>query len=357
MPQPNGRLTAIRYPKEGKRMSTLPIVASVADCGARSAERGVEVSVCIVNWNCRAHLHACLQSLRAAANEVSLEVIVVDNGSTDGAADMAAEHFPEVVLIRNRENVGFSQANNQAARATHGRYLFFLNNDTLVPPGALRRLRDYADAHPEVGIIGPQLRDEHGQIQLSYRSRPSLGALLHRITWLRWTGLFRRHYRRYRGRDLDAPMPRPVEILMGAALFMSRGIFQSCGRWDEDYTFGGEDIDLCARVSRRHPVVYHPGIAITHFGRISSRQHIGYAYSQTILGVTRYLRKSGCPRAGLLFYKLALTLDAPLQWLGHAVRYAWRRLRGQPLRAAKSQLVMRGLAHFLRRELLALWRI
>lgn len=338
-------------------MTTLSVTTANVGRGQHRAAETVDVSVCIVNWNCRAHLHACLQSLRAAANEVSLEVVVVDNGSTDGAADMTAEHFPEVVLIRNRENVGFSQANNQAAGAAHGRYLFFLNNDTLVPPGALRRLRDYADAHPEVGIIGPRLCDEHGQIQLSCRSHPSLGALLHRITWLRWTGLFRRHYRRYRGRDLDAPTPQPVEILMGAALFMPRGIFQNCGWWDEDYTFGGEDIDLCARVGRRYRVIYHPGLEIVHFGRVSSRQHIGFSYSHTVIGLTRFLRKHGCSPAGLWFYKLALMLDAPLRWFGHAVRYSWRRLRGRPLRAAKSRLVMRALEHFLMRGLPELWRV
>jgi len=322
------------------------------------AQRAVDVSVCIVNWNCRAHLHACLQSLREAATEVSLEVLVVDNGSSDGAADMTAELFPEVVLIRNRENLGFSRANNQAAREARGRYLFFLNNDTVIPPGALRRLLDYAHAHPEAGIVGPQLRDEHGQTQLSCRSCPTLGALLHRITWLRWTGLFRRAYRRYRGRDIDDPAtPRPVEVLMGAALFMPRGVFRACGPWDEDYTFGGEDIDLCERVGRHYDVVYHPAIEILHFGRVSSRQHVGYSYSHTMIGVTRFLRKRGCSPTGLLFYKTALTLDTPLQWFGHAFRYAWRRLRGQPLRAAKSRLILRGLRHFLTRGLTTLWRV
>jgi GT2 family glycosyltransferase len=339
-------------------MSLSPMETLIPASRQRTTDSGCDVSVCIVNWNCREHLQGCLQSLREAASEVSLEVLVVDNGSTDGAADMVAELFPEVVLIRNAENVGFSQGNNQAARQARGRYVFFLNNDTVVPSGTLRGLLDYARAHPDAGIIGPRLCDEHGRVQVSCRSCPTLGALLHRITWLRWTGLFRRAYRRYRGRDNDdVSTPRPAKVLMGAALFMPRAVFRACGPWDEDYTFGGEDIELCERVGRRYRLVYHPSLAIVHYGRVSSRQHIGFAYSQTVVGVTRFLRKRGCSPAGLLFYKLAMTLDVPLRWFGHAVRYVWRRLRDQPLRAAKSRLLMQALEHFLKQGLAALWRV
>ena len=324
----------------------------------RTSAFDFDVSVCIVNWNCRDYLQACLQSLRETALEMSLEVVVVDNGSSDGAADMVAELFPEVVLIRNAENAGFARGNNQAAGLARGRYLFFLNNDTIVPYGTLRGLRDYAQAHPEAGIIGPQLRDEQGRPQLSYRLRPTLKALLHRITWLRWLGLFRRVYRHYRGRNNDVGRePKPVEILMGAALFMPRTVFRACGAWDEEFTFGGEDIDLCARVGRRYRVIYHPGLEIVHFNRTSSRQHIGFSYSHTIIGITRFMRKHGCSPVGLFFYKLALTLDAPLRWFSHATHYVCRRLRRQPRRAAKSRLVMRALEHFLLRELPALWRV
>jgi GT2 family glycosyltransferase len=339
-------------------MSRLPLEAPRSASGARLSDFAVDVSVCIVNWNCREHLQACLQSLREAATEVSLELLVVDNGSTDGAADIVAKLFPDVVLIRNPENVGFSRGNNQAAALARGRYLFFLNNDTIVPPGILRGLLEYALTHPEAGIIGPRLRDTEGRPQLSWRATPTLGALLHRITWLRWLRLFRGAYRRYRGReDGMVAAPRPVEILMGAAMFMPRAVFRACGAWDEEYMFGGEDIDLCARVGRRYRVVYHPGLEIVHCGRVSSRQHIGFSYSHTVIGVTRFLRKHGCSPTGLLFYKLALMLDAPLRWFGHAGRYAWRRLRGQPHRAAKSRLVMRALEHFMRHGLLDLWRV
>src|SRR5947209_516430 len=118
-------------------------VQSITDAGP------IDVTVCIANWNCRELLRACLESLHDQPQGVRLETVVVDNGSHDGAAEMVARDFPEAILIRNGENRGFARANNQAAAQARGRYLFFLNNDTVVPAGALRRLIAYADAHPE----------------------------------------------------------------------------------------------------------------------------------------------------------------------------------------------------------------
>src|SRR5439155_2036148 len=115
---------------------------------------------------------------------VHLETVVVDNASTDGAADMVAAEFPEVILQRNASNLGFARANNQAAQRTRGRYLFFLNNDTVVPPGTLARLVDYLEEHPEVGLLGPKLCDGNGHPQVSYRLSPTVATLLHRICLL-----------------------------------------------------------------------------------------------------------------------------------------------------------------------------
>jgi GT2 family glycosyltransferase len=296
-----------------------------------------------------------LRSLRTLRQKVLFEVIVVDNASSDGAADMVAAEFPRVKLIRNDANRGFARGNNQAAQQARGRYLFFLNNDTVLPPGTLRQLLDYAEAHPEAGIVGPRLCGPDGVTQVSWRRRPTLAALLHRTTLLRGLGLFRSAYRRYRARD-GGEGTRPVEVLMGAALLMPRRVFRECGRWDEGYTFGGEDIDLCTRVGQRHLVVYHPEVSITHFGRVSSRRHIGFAYTHTVVGVTRYLRQTGCSEAGLVLYKAALTFDAPLQWLAQAAQYLCRRLRGRRIRAARSALIWRGMSHFLCYGLLPLWR-
>jgi GT2 family glycosyltransferase len=318
--------------------------------------RPVDVSVCVANWNCREFLRACLTSLLDWPQGVRLEVIVVDNASADGAADMVAEEFPEVVLVRNAINRGFAHANNQAARKARGRYLFFLNNDTVAPPGALGQLLAFADKHPEVGMVGPRLRDAHGQYQVSYRLRPTLATLLHRVGLVRWTGLLKRAYRRYRRQGFDPERVRRVDVLMGAAMLLPRELFFACGGWDDAFTFGGEDIDLSLRVNRRAQVVYLPDVDVIHFGRVSTRQHIGFASTHMAVGFARYLRKCGYSEAALLLYKVLVTLDAPVQLVGKGLEYWCRRLRGRKEKAERSYLAFRAALHFLSRGLLAFWR-
>ena len=316
----------------------------------------VDVSVCIANWNCRDYLRQCLESLLDTAQGVYLEVIVVDNASTDGAADMVEEEFPEVILVRNVANQGFARANNQAGRRAQGRYLFFLNNDTLIPPEALGQLLDFARAHPEAGIVGPRLCDAGGRTQVSYRLEPTVSTLLHRTALLRWTGLLRGAYHRYRRSDFRTETTRPVEVLMGAAMLIPRDVFERVGGWDEEFTFGGEDIDLSTRIRRTGQVIYYPDVEIVHYGRVSTRQHIGFASSHMNIGFLRFLRKNGSGTLALFFYKLVVTLDLPIQIAAKAAQYGLRRLLGQPAKAAKTRLALRGLTHFLRHGMAAFWR-
>ena len=175
-------------------------------------------------------------------------------------------------------------------------------------------------------MVGPRLRDAQGQVQVSYRQAPTLATLLHRTSLLRWTGLLRYAYRRYRRQEFDPHVTRAVDVLMGAAVLLPRECFFDCGQWDEGFTFGGEDLDLSTRVNRSHRVMYFSEAEILHYGRVSTRQHIGYASSQMTIGFARYLRKLGCSSLALAFYKLVVTLDAPLLWLSKGLQFLWRRL-------------------------------
>jgi N-acetylglucosaminyl-diphospho-decaprenol L-rhamnosyltransferase len=317
----------------------------------------IDVSVCIANWNCRDYLRQCLESLLDVPQGVNLEVIIADNASSDGAVEMIENDFPEVRLIRNSDNLGFSKASNQAADVARGRHLFFLNNDTIVPGMTLSRLVAFADTHPQVGMIGPRLRDGDGKLQLSYRRKPTLKAMLHRTSFLRWTGLFRKAYDHYRRDSFDSNGIRRVEVLMGAAVMMPRHVYQECGGWDEGFRFGVEDVELSDRVGRTRALVHLPGVEITHFGRVSSRQNVNFSVPNLMIGYARYLRKRGTSTLGLYGFKAISTLDAPLQLLGKSLQYAWRKATGAPpARAEKSRLAAVGTWRFLTRELGRFWK-
>lgn len=315
-----------------------------------------DVSVCIVNWNCAPLLRKCLASLYARPQGVRFEVVVVDNASADGAADMVAAEFPQAVLLRNPANLGFSRGNNQAAALARGRYLFFLNNDTELPAGTLAEFVAFADRHPGVGMVGPRLRGADGAPQVSYRTRPTVWALCHRISLLRWTRLFRRAYYRYRRDTFDPDGVRVVEALMGAAVFLPRDVFEQSGRWDERYRFGGEDLDLSAQVSRRHQVVYFGHVEVLHYGRVSSRANTSFAAPNVAIGYVHYFRKAGASRPALAAYKALVTIDAPVHIGVKLFEAACRLARGRPDKARKSLLAARGLWHFFRHELVRFWR-
>jgi len=315
-----------------------------------------DVSVCIANWNCVALLRRCLQSLFEQPQGVSFEVVIADNGSTDGAAEMVAAEFPQVILIRNAENHGFARASNQAAAAARGRFLFFLNNDTFVPPNTLRQFLELAEANPTVGMFGPRLRGMDGLFQISYRRRPTLGALFHKISLLRWTRLFRRSYYEYRRATFDPTQVRSVEVLMGAAVFLSREVFESSGRWDEGYGFGVEDIDLSTQVHQRGPLMFVSNVEIVHHGRVAGRSNVHFAAPNVAIGFVRYFRKAGASRFALFAYKSLVTLDTPVQMGLKLLEAACRYATGRPEKAKKSVLVARGLWAFLRHELWRFWK-
>lgn len=325
--------------------------------GRRISSTMIDVSICIANWNCRDLLRDCLKSIFNQSQGASLEVLIADNASSDGAADMVAAEFPQVKLIRNSDNRGFAAGSNQAASQSTGRYLFFLNNDTVLPPETLGKLVAFADAHPKVGMLGPRLRDGEGKIQISHRRKPTLKALMHRVSFIRWTSIFRRAYDDYRRDGFDPTQVRRVDVLMGAAVLIPRTVYETCGGWDEGFRFGVEDVELSDRIGRQFPLVHVPGVEVTHYGRVSSRQNPTFAAPNLMIGYVRYFRKSGCSRIGLNVYKLMFTCDVPLQLAGKSLQYLWRLISGASTeKAEKSREAIRGGWHFLRRDLGRFWQ-
>ncbi len=263
---------------------------------ARASETHPDVSVVVVNWNTARMLQRCLASLETERGTAGLEVIVVDNGSTDGSQDLVLKTFPEAQLIANRENRGFSIANNQGVAASVARYVFLLNSDTEVEAGSMRALIDYGDANPSAGIVGPQLLNFDGSLQPSGRGFPTP---LSTVAML--FGLDRLMSRpRYRTRR-DYSMPAVVDEVSGAAMLVRREAIERVGGLDESFAWGYEDVDLCRRVQRAGwSVHYFPGAKIRHEWGGSRRLAPSSTVLSAIAGRRHYFAKHHGSASGQL---------------------------------------------------------
>jgi N-acetylglucosaminyl-diphospho-decaprenol L-rhamnosyltransferase len=223
-----------------------------------------DLSIIIVSFNTRSDLERCLESLHAARIRASHEIIVVDNGSTDGSAD-AARRWPDVRLIDAGGNLGYARANNIGIRASTGHTLLLLNSDTVVPPEAIDRLRDELLADPTSAVIGPRLIGGDGRAELSF------GRLIGPFNELRQKLLTRRCARPFV--DWTTRREHAPEWVSGACLLVRREDAELAGLLDERYFIYAEDVDFCAaiRASGRR-VRFTPAVEVVHLrGRSVAR--------------------------------------------------------------------------------------
>jgi GT2 family glycosyltransferase len=225
-----------------------------------------DMAVIVVNWNARKDLRQCLSSLfREPLPNVPYEVWVVDNASTDGSAEMVRNEFPQVHLIVNTDNRGFSKANNQAIDAAGRRDVFLLNSDAAVHPGALDALAAFAETHPQAGVIGPKVLNPNGSLQFSCRRFPSLGAGFFRNTYLGRLFPRNRYARNYLMGDLDHTQSHTVDWVSGCAMWIRRDLIDAIGALDERFFMYCEDVDLCWRCHEAgREVWYAPEAVVTH---------------------------------------------------------------------------------------------
>lgn len=309
----------------------------------------MDVSFIIVSWNVRALLRQCLLSLRQQTTDdrrhnsipadvchLLSEILVVDNASHDGTVEMLRAEFPDVRVIANSENVGFTRGNNQALALAQGRYLFLLNPDTELRPGALQTLYDFAEANPRAGIIGPQLFYGDGSVQSSRRRFPTLAtAFLESTILQQW---FPRHrvLTRYYMNDTRDDATQPVDWVNGAAMFVRRAVYDQIGGLDEGFFMYSEELDWCYRAKQAGwEIFYLPSAQITHFEGKSSEQVVAqrdiYFHSSKV----RFFRKyrgafvAEILRAFLLaMFAFQIARESVKWMLGHK-----RELRTQRVRA------------------------
>ena len=215
----------------------------------------------------------CLRSINENRPRAEFEIIVVDNASTDGSVDTIKSSFPDVKIIANGENLGFSAANNRAIRIAKGQYLFLLNPDTIVYPNSLDTLIAYLDDHAVVGACGPKFLEASGKAHSSVGYVPTFRALLYGRTFLRSLGIFRRRHKELTARNLNFEKTAEVEQLSGAALMVRRSVMEEIGSMDENFFMYYEDVDLCLRIRKAgFKIAFVPDSTITHIGGKSTEQ-------------------------------------------------------------------------------------
>ncbi|MDE5629883.1 MAG: glycosyltransferase family 2 protein [Muribaculaceae bacterium] len=239
----------------------------------------MKISVIVLTCNQRELTMQCLRSLAKFFAEDDNELILVDNGSSDGTADKVRKTFPEVRIIELAENRGVAAGRNIGLAAAKGEYLMILDNDTIASPKAVKALATYLEKNPEVGIVAPRLVSPEGKVQRSYKGFPGIGVKLSNVL--------------ARGKNSIATKP-PIKItepfyVIGAAQMFTRLVYELAGPLDEKIFFGPEDADFCMAVRGIwKKVVYLPHITIIHHWQRSTHK--------------RLLSKGSARHAGALLY-------------------------------------------------------
>jgi GT2 family glycosyltransferase len=254
-----------------------------------------ELSICIVSYNTRDMLRACLESIYAQPPRIPFEIVIVDNHSTDGSVAMLAEAFPEIMVIQNSENRGYTAPMNQALQAAGAtRFLVQLNPDTVILPAAFDCMVDFMAGHPEVGIISPKVLNRDGSLQRQCRrsaARPwdtlsySLGLWKLGPATKFWNGYLKGQY----GEDET----HPTEAVSGSCMFIRREVIEQIGYLDENFFAYQEDSDFCFRTRKAGWQIYYvPQAKIIHYGgQGGSQVHLAQSVIAWHQSFARYYRK------------------------------------------------------------------
>ena len=227
----------------------------------------MKLSVVIICWNDLRVLRECLHSIYQGTHSTDFEVLVSDNGSTDGSVEFIRQKYPEVRVLENRANLGFAKGNNVGIRASNADYVLILNPDTIIHDGALDRLVQFAEKHPEAGGFGCRVLNPDGTYQTSARLFPTV-----RRYWVSALGLKKlanvsslflfEEYPRWFGET-----ERPIDWQSGCCVMFRGDLLRSLGGFDEQFFYHFEEVDLCRRVwAAGHPILFTPEAVITHLG-------------------------------------------------------------------------------------------
>ena len=220
------------------------------------------LSIALVNWNNRDYLEQCLESIEAAQFSLAYEVVVTDNGSTDGSQEMLAERFPYVRIVQNEGNVGVARANNQCIQNSGGRYIWVLNNDTVVNRESVEAMVQFLDEHPEAAAVGGNLLNSDGSLQSSFGSFPTLWEEFLLVSHI---GRFFNPY--FPSHNGTWPIERTVDWMSSASIVVRRTAIEQIGLIDEAYFIYSDETDWQYRLWQAGWKIYYlPEVTTVHYG-------------------------------------------------------------------------------------------
>jgi GT2 family glycosyltransferase len=250
-----------------------------------------QISIVIVSWNTSGLLAGCLQSIEQAMVDFpagNVQTIVVDNASQDGSAEMVRRCFPWVCLVENQENIGFASGNNQAFPVCTGDYVWLLNPDTVLRPGALPALVEFMNAHPSVGAAGSCLIDSDGSLQVSCSPAPTLARELWYLFHLDQVY----PYAEYTLSSWRQDVSRQVDTVQGASMMVRRQVLEQIGGFDTAYFMYSEEVDLCQRIrSAGWQIHWVPQSKVVHYGGQSTQQVATAMFLQLYRSKVMYFEK------------------------------------------------------------------
>jgi len=259
------------------------MIAQVATTETATRATQVDLSIILVSWNNKQYLEPCLRSLYTSPVKSCFEIVIADNGSTDGSQAMLYAEFPQVRVIQNSENVGLSRASNQGIQASSGRYVLLLNNDTIVNGASLDTMVEFMDAVPDAGATGGRLLNPDGSFQCGYARFSTLTQ-----EFLIATGLGEHLWSGYPSHG-QSDCIKVVDWLSSACLMLRRSALEQVGLLDEQYFVYGDETDLQFRLKQAGWKVYYlPNVTTIHYGGRS---------------LNRWRRRKLVYRGKMLFFK------------------------------------------------------
>lgn len=286
----------------------------------------MKLSVIIVNYNVEYFLEQCLNSVIKAIEKVDAEIFVVDNISVDGSVAMVQSKFPSVILIENKENVGFSKANNQAMRIAKGEYILLLNPDTVVEEDTFLKVCDFMDTHPDAGGLGVKMIDGKGNfLPESKRGLPTPSVAFYKIFGLSAVFPKSKTFGKYHLGYLSKEETHEIEILSGAFMLMRKATLDIVGLLDEDFFMYGEDIDLSYRILKGgYKNYYFPDTSIIHYkGESTKKSSVNYVfvfYNAMIIFAKKHFSEKNAKTFSFLI-NLAIYLRAGVAILNRFVKH------------------------------------